>query len=61
MSAGRALQEAVFAALAADAAARRLLGGAKFRRAPRNAAAPYVHLGEIVARDWSTGTEAGAR
>ena len=61
MSAARALQEAVFAALTADAELEALLGGANvFDGAPRNAAAPYVHLGEIVARDWSTATEAGA-
>ena len=60
MSAARALQEAVFAALVADATLEALLGGAKvFDGAPRNAAAPYVHLGEMVARDWSTATEAG--
>ena len=60
MSAARALQEAVFAALSADAPLTALLGGAKvFDGAPRNAEAPYVHLGEIVARDWSTATEVG--
>ncbi len=61
MSAGRALQEAVFSALVADTTLTTLLGGAKvYDGAPRNAAAPYVHLGEMVARDWSTATEAGA-
>jgi hypothetical protein len=56
----RALQEAVFEALAADAELEGLLGGAKiFDGAPRNAEAPYVHLGEMNARDWSTATEAG--
>jgi len=56
-----ALQGAVFAALSADAALTALLGGANiFDGPPRNAAAPYVHLGEIEARDWSTATEAGA-
>jgi len=60
VSAATALQERVFATLADDAALATLLGGAKvFDGAPRNAAAPYVHLGEIAARDWSTGTEAG--
>lgn len=61
MSAARALQEAVFAMLAGDAALAALLGGARvYDGAPRNAEAPYVHLGEMNARDWSTATEAGA-
>jgi len=56
-----ALQEAVFAALAGDAGLTALIGaGNVFDGAPRNAAAPYLHLGEVTARDWSTGTEAGA-
>jgi hypothetical protein len=60
MSAARALQEAVYAVLIADGDLEDLLGGAKvFDGAPRNAAAPYVHLGEVSARDWSTATEAG--
>jgi len=60
MSAARALQEAVFAALSADAALEALLGGERvFDGAPRNAEASYVHLGEFSARDWSTATEAG--
>jgi hypothetical protein len=55
-----ALQRAVFAALGADAGLVALLGGANiFDGAPRNAAAPYVHLGEVEARDWSTATDAG--
>ena len=60
MSAAAALQEAVFSALSADAALEALLGGARvYDGAPRNAEAPYVHLGEITARDWSTASEAG--
>jgi hypothetical protein len=60
MSAARALQEAVFEALVDDVPLVALLGGAKvFDGAPRNAEAPYVYLGEVVARDWSTATEAG--
>ena len=56
----RALQEAVFEALACDASLSALIGGAKiFDGAPRNAEAPYVQLGEVTARDWSTATEAG--
>ena len=57
----RALQEAVFEALSGDATLQSLLGGANvFDGAPRNQPAPYVHLGEITARDWSTATEAGS-
>lgn len=60
MSAAEALQEAVFLALSTDGALSTLLGGPKvFDGAPRNAEAPYVHLGEMEARDWSTATEAG--
>jgi len=56
----RALQEVVFAALSGDATLTALLGGAKvYDGAPRNAEAPYVHLGELTERDWSTATEAG--
>jgi hypothetical protein len=57
----RALQGAVFEALSGDATLQGLLGGANvFDGAPRNQPAPYVHLGEITARDWSTATEAGS-
>jgi hypothetical protein len=60
MSAARELQKAVFAALSGDVTLAALLGGAKvYDGAPRNAEAPYVHLGECIARDWSTATEAG--
>ena len=56
----RALQAAVFAALSADAGLEAIVGEARiFDGAPRNADAPYVHLGEMSVRDWSTATEAG--
>jgi hypothetical protein len=57
-----ALQKAVFAALAADSALLAALGGEAriFDGPPRNAAPPYLHLGELTLQDWSTGTEAGA-
>jgi hypothetical protein len=56
-----ALQQAAHALLAGDATLAALLGGAKiYDEVPRNAAAPYVHLGEAELRDWSTATEAGA-
>ena len=62
MSAANALQKAVFETLAADAPLIALLGGQKiYDGAPRNAEAPYLHLGEFSARDWSTATEAGWR
>jgi hypothetical protein len=55
-----ALQQAVFALLASDAELAALVGaGRVYDGAPRNAAAPYVHLGEVTERDWSTATEAG--
>ena len=58
--AAEALQEAVFETLSGDATLTAMLGGAKvYDGAPRNAEAPYVHLGEATARDWSTATEAG--
>jgi hypothetical protein len=60
-AAGLALQEAVFALLSGDAELSALLGGPHvYDGAPRNAAPPYVHLGETTQRDWSTSTEAGA-
>ena len=59
-SSARALQEAVFSALSADAALTALIGAGQVHDGPpRNAAAPYVHLGEMTARDWSTSTEGG--
>lgn len=59
-SPGAALQEAVFARLSGDAELIGLLGGPNvFDGPPRNAAAPYVHLGEIDVRDWSTAGDPG--
>jgi hypothetical protein len=58
---GRELQEAVFARLIGDAQLTGLLGGPHvFDGPPRNAAGPYVHLGEMDVRDWSTGSDAGS-
>ena len=61
-SAGWDLQKAVYAALAADGALIAALGGAAaiHDAAPQQASFPYVLIGETQARDWSTGTEAGA-
>jgi hypothetical protein len=54
------LRAAVRGALAADAPLAALLGGAKiFDEPPREAALPYVALGEDVSADGSTATEAG--
>jgi len=59
--AGWALQQAVYGALASDAALIALLGGPKiYDDAPHAVAHPYVTLGQSVERDWSTGTEDGA-
>lgn len=55
-----ALQGAVFAALSGNNDLVELLGGDNIHDGPpRNAAAPYVHLGEMTSRDWSTATEEG--
>ncbi len=54
------LRAALFAALGADAALLALLGGARiYDVPPADAAFPFVTLGEAVAADWSTATEAG--
>ena len=56
-----AVQKAVFVALAGDPGLATLLGGPRiYDEPPRNQPTPYVHLGEAVARDWSTATESGA-
>lgn len=54
------LRAAIRDALAADAPLVSLLGGAKiYDEPPRDAALPYVTLGEDVISDGSTATEAG--
>jgi hypothetical protein len=59
-SASTALRAAVHDALIADAALTSALGGPKvYDEPPRNAAFPYVTLGEARIADYSTGTEAG--
>lgn len=61
LSPAGALQKAVFEALSADAILLGMLGGARvYDGAPRDAVAPYVHLGEMTVRDWSTSTDQGA-
>jgi hypothetical protein len=62
MSAALALQEAVFAALAADAGIKALIGDPArlYDDVPRDAAYPYVTIGEAREEDWSTKTEEGS-
>ncbi|WP_238120802.1 MULTISPECIES: DUF3168 domain-containing protein [unclassified Xanthobacter] len=56
-----ALRKAIHGALAADGPLLALLGGARiFDVPPKDAAFPFVALGEAVVSDWSTATEAGA-
>ncbi|MCT7376065.1 DUF3168 domain-containing protein [Chelativorans salis] len=55
------LQEAIFSALADDAALVATLGGALFHDlTPAGLAFPYVTFGRATAYDWSTGTEEGS-
>ncbi len=60
-SASWSLQQAIFAALTADATLTTLLGGAQqiHDQAPQGAPLPYVTFGPLSARDWSTGTDGG--
>ncbi|MFG1394564.1 DUF3168 domain-containing protein [Xanthobacter agilis] len=54
------LRRAIHDALAADAPLTGLLGGARVHDVPpKDAAFPFVALGEAVVSDWSTATEAG--
>jgi hypothetical protein len=54
-----ALHKVIFAALAASTPISGLVGARVFDAPPRNAAFPYVTLGETSAADWSTSTEEG--
>jgi hypothetical protein len=59
-SAAWELQKAVYGALVDDSGVLALLGGPRvYDDVPRGAAFPYLTFGPGVARDWSTGTEAG--
>jgi hypothetical protein len=62
MSAAWALQQAVFAALAADAGVIALLGSPPrlFDEVPRDAAMPYAVIGEATESEWNTATDKGA-
>jgi hypothetical protein len=59
-SAGFELQRAVYSSLSGDATLAGLLGGAHiYDDVPRDAAYPYVTVGQSSWRDWSTGGEDG--
>lgn len=59
-SAARALRAALQARLAADAPLHALVGGRIHDVPPKEAAFPFVTLGEAVVSDWSTATEGGS-
>ena len=59
-SSSAALRAAIHDALSADGALNALLGGPKiYDEPPREAAFPYVTLGEARVQDYSTGSEPG--
>jgi hypothetical protein len=60
-SASWALQTAIFAALSADANIKSVLGDPPriYDEVPRNAAMPYLVLGDDKESDWSTSTDSG--
>ena len=62
MSASWALQQAVFAELAASEAMKEAFGDPPrvFDAAPRGTAFPYCVIGDDAMRDWSTATETGS-
>lgn len=60
ISAGQALQQAIHAALIADAPLLALLGGPRVHDdVPRGTPFPYITFGQSTARDWGTSTEDG--
>jgi hypothetical protein len=60
MSASLALQQAIFAALSADAGVTALIGARLFDAVPREAAFPYAVIGDDAETNWSTATEDGS-
>jgi len=54
-----ALRKSVRAALLADSQIATRLNQGVYDEAPRHAVLPYVCFGEVVLRDWSTGSDAG--
>ncbi|HJZ42695.1 MAG TPA: DUF3168 domain-containing protein, partial [Hyphomicrobiaceae bacterium] len=56
-----ALQQSIFATLAADATLLALLGGPRvYDDVPQASAFPYLTFGHSLVRDWSTGSEDGS-
>jgi hypothetical protein len=55
-----ALQQAVYAALAADAGVAALAGARIYDAVPREAAFPYLVIGDGSEADWSTKTDRGS-
>jgi hypothetical protein len=56
-----ALQQSIFARLAADAALNGLLGGPRVHDdVPQASPFPYISFGHSLVRDWSTGSEDGS-
>src|SRR3990172_3900562 len=56
-----ALQQSIFATLAADATLLALLGGPRvYDDVPQASAFPYLSFGHSLVRDWSTGSEDGS-
>lgn len=60
MSADLALQKAIHAALAGDAALAALVAARIYDNPPDDAGFPYLTLGESEMRDWSASESAGA-
>lgn len=60
-SASSALQQGLFSALTGDATLAGLLGGSGriHDHVPQGAVCPYVVLGPVTVRDWSTASEEG--
>lgn len=54
-----ALQKAVHSALAADAGLAAIVGANVYDDVPQGTAFPYVVIGDVTTRDWSTQTQAG--
>jgi hypothetical protein len=60
MDADLALQKAIYARLADDAALADLVGARIYDNVPGDAGFPYLTLGEATVDDWSDGEAAGA-
>jgi hypothetical protein len=60
MSGGWALQQALYGALTGDAGVAALVSTRIFDDVPRDAALPYIVIGEDEESDWSTVTESGS-